>query len=40
MGRNLPDYTILYKVRVVPTNPQPSPDGPHLGTPTPTAAAK
>ena len=33
MGRNLPDYTqILYKVRVVPTNPQPPPDGPHIGS--------
>ncbi len=33
MGRNLPDYTqILYKVLVQPSNPQPAPDAPHIGS--------
>lgn len=33
MGRNLPDYTqILYKVLVQPSNPQPAPDSPHIGS--------
>jgi VWFA-related protein len=33
MGRNLPDYSqILYKIKVVPSNPQPSPDAPRIGS--------
>jgi VWFA-related protein len=33
MKRNLPDYTqILYKVLVQPSNPQPAPDAPHIGS--------
>jgi VWFA-related protein len=33
MGRNLPDYTqILYKVRVLPTSPQPPPGGAPIGS--------
>ena len=33
MGRNLPDYTqILYKILVQPSNPQPAPDAPHIGS--------
>ena len=33
MGRNLPDYSqILYKVLVKPTEPQPAPDAPHVGS--------
>jgi len=33
MGRNLPDYTqILYKVLVQPSNPQPAPGAPHVGS--------
>lgn len=33
MGRNLPDYSqILYKVLVKPTDPQPAPDAPHIGS--------
>jgi hypothetical protein len=33
MGRNLPDFTqILYKVRVLPTRPQPPPGGAHIGS--------
>ena len=32
MGRNLPDYSqILYKIKVLPSNPQPSPDAPRIG---------
>ena len=33
MGRNLPDYSqILYKIKVVPSNPQPAPDAPRIGS--------
>ncbi len=33
MGRNLPDYSqILYKIKVLPSNPQPSPDAPRIGS--------
>jgi len=33
MGRNLPDYSqILYKIMVKPTDPQPSPDTPRIGS--------
>ncbi len=33
MGRNLPDFTqILYKELVLPSNPQPSPDAPRIGS--------
>jgi VWFA-related protein len=33
MGRNLPDYTqITYKVRVLPSDPQPAADAPHVGS--------
>jgi VWFA-related protein len=33
MGRNLPDYTqILYKLLVQPSNPQPAPDAPRIGS--------
>ncbi len=33
MGRNLPDLSqIVYKVRVSPSNPQPAPDAPHVGS--------
>jgi VWFA-related protein len=33
MGRNLPDYSrILFKVLVQPSNPQPAPDAPHIGS--------
>jgi hypothetical protein len=32
MGRNLPDYSqILYKVKVLPADPQPAPDAPRIG---------
>ncbi len=32
MGRNLPDYSqILYKIKVVPADPQPAPDAPRIG---------
>jgi len=35
MGRNLPDYDqILYKILVQPSNPQPAPDAPRLGSTT------
>jgi VWFA-related protein len=35
MKRNLPDYTqILYKVLVQPSNPQPAPDAPRIGSST------
>jgi VWFA-related protein len=33
MGRNLPDYSqILYKIKVVPSDPQPAPDAPRIGS--------
>ena len=33
MGRNLPDYSqILYKIKIVPSNPQPAPDSPRIGS--------
>ena len=33
MGRNLPDYSqILYKIKVVPSDPQPPPDAPRIGS--------
>ncbi|HEY6339699.1 MAG TPA: VWA domain-containing protein [Candidatus Sulfotelmatobacter sp.] len=33
MGRNLPDYTqILYKILVKPSDPQPAPDAPRIGS--------
>ena len=33
MGRNLPDYTqILYKIRILPSDPQPPPDAPRIGS--------
>jgi len=33
MGRNLPDYSqILYKIKVLPSNPQPPPDAPRIGS--------
>jgi VWFA-related protein len=33
MGRNLPDYSqILYKIKVLPANPQPAPDAPRIGS--------
>jgi VWFA-related protein len=33
MGRNLPEYSqILYKIKVLPANPQPAPDAPHIGS--------
>ena len=33
MGRNLPDYSqILYKIRVLPSDPQPPPDAPRIGS--------
>ncbi len=33
MGRNLPNYSqILYKIKVLPLNPQPAPDAPHIGS--------
>jgi hypothetical protein len=33
MGRNLPDYSqILYKIRVVPADPQPQPNAPRIGS--------
>jgi VWFA-related protein len=33
MGRNLPDYTqILYKIRVLPSDPQPPPDAARIGS--------
>lgn len=33
MGRNLPDYSqILYKILIQPSNPQPLPDAPRVGT--------
>jgi len=33
MGRNLPDYSqILYKIKVVPSNPQPPSDAPRIGS--------
>lgn len=33
MGRNLPDYSqIVYKIRVLPTDPQPPADAPRLGS--------
>jgi len=33
MGRNLPDYSqILYKIRVLPSDPQPPPDAARLGS--------
>jgi hypothetical protein len=33
MGRNLPDLSqIVYKVRVLPANPQPAPDAPRAGS--------
>lgn len=33
MGRNLPDYSqILYKIKVVPSAPQPAPDAPRIGS--------
>jgi VWFA-related protein len=33
MGRNLPDYSqILYKIKVAPSNPQPAPDAPRIGS--------
>ena len=33
MGRNLPDYSqILYKIKVQPSDPQPSPDAPRIGS--------
>jgi len=33
MGRNLPDYSqILYKIKVIPANPQPAPDAPRIGS--------
>ncbi len=33
MGRNLPDYSqILYKIKVLPSNPQPAPDAPRIGS--------
>lgn len=33
MGRNLPDLSqIIYKIRVLPTTPQPAPDAPRAGT--------
>ena len=33
MGRNLPDYTqIIYKVRVMPSDPQPPSDAPRIGS--------
>ena len=33
MGRNLPDYTqILYKIMVKPSEPQPAPDAPRIGS--------
>ena len=33
MGRNLPDYSqILYKIKVAPSDPQPPPDAPRIGS--------
>ena len=33
MGRNLPDYSqILYKIKVLPADPQPAPDAPRIGS--------
>ena len=33
MGRNLPDYSqILYKIKVVPSDPQPAPNAPRIGS--------
>jgi hypothetical protein len=33
MGRNLPDYSqILYEVKVLPSDPQPAPDAPRIGS--------
>jgi VWFA-related protein len=33
MGRNLPDYSqILYEIKVLPSDPQPSPDAPRIGS--------
>jgi VWFA-related protein len=33
MGRNLPDYTqILYKIKVLPSDPQPAPDAARIGS--------
>lgn len=33
MGRNLPDYSrILYKIRVLPLDPQPAVNAPHIGS--------
>lgn len=32
MGRNLPEYSqILYKIKVLPSDPQPAPDAPRIG---------
>jgi VWFA-related protein len=32
MGRNLPDLAqVVYKILVLPSNPQPAPDAPHIG---------
>ncbi len=32
MGRNLPDLSqVVYKIRVLLSNPQPAPDAPHVG---------
>jgi hypothetical protein len=32
MGRNLPDLSqVVYKIKVLPSNPQPAPDAPHIG---------
>jgi VWFA-related protein len=33
MGRNLPDYTqIIYEIRILPSDPQPAPDAPRVGS--------
>jgi VWFA-related protein len=33
MGRNLPEYSqILYKIKVLPSDPQPAPDAPRIGS--------
>jgi VWFA-related protein len=33
MGRNLPDYSqILYEIKVLPSDPQPAPDAPRIGS--------